>query len=282
MGVIYMLLASACFTTMAAMIKAIGPSVPIEQLVFIRCAMALPVLLLILFIKKQSFVANACKVMFFRSLLGMAAMYLFIYALTHMPLADCIFLGKTRPLIMAFLAPYVLKEKTPLVGWIAIIIGFSGVIMILKPAIAWPLAAWLAIAATALSAGSHLMVRRLNQTDDPLVITFYFTLFTALVTSVGAVPNTIYLAPDKWLLIAAVAFFASAGQLLMSIAYGHDKAPVIAAANYSSIILSLLYGYIFWEEIPEPLALVGGLVIVSSSLLLVIKRIKVKTSDICQ
>ncbi|MCK5226757.1 MAG: DMT family transporter [Desulfobulbaceae bacterium] len=274
MGVVLMLLASACFATMAAMIKAIGPSIPMSQLIFLRCLLSLPILFIVLVVGARPLLVRAKGVLVVRSILGMAAMWGYYYSLTHMPLAECVFIGKTQPLLLALLAPFVLGEKTPRIAWLAIMCGLAGVAIIMKPAMAWPAAAWFALGAAAAAAGAQLLVRRLNRTDHPLVIVFNFLLVTCLVSSVRAVPGFVPLATGQWLLIACVAVFATLGQTLMTYAYRLDKAPVIAAASYSSVILSVVYGYFFWGEVPHPLAWIGGALIIFGGMMLVMSRIR--------
>jgi len=117
-----------------------------------------------------------------------------------------------------------------------------------------------------------LLVRRLNKTDHPLVIVFNFTALTAMITAFKALPSFMPLDSKQWLLILGVAVFASLGQLFMTSAYGKDRAPVVAAASYSSVILSVVYGYLFWHEIPQPMAWVGGGLIILGGLLLLKSR----------
>lgn len=272
MGALYMLFSSISFTTMAAMIKTLGPDLPLVQLVFLRCLLAAPILFIFIKSNNRPLVVKARKLLILRSLLGMSAMYCFFYALTHMPLADCAFIGKTQPLLIALLAPFFLKEKTPAAAWLAIGTGLSGIALIFQPAMAWSSGAWSAMAAAGLSAGAHMAVRRLNRTDYPLVIVFNFTVLTGCATGLFALPGFTALTARQWLLISGVALFASLGQLFMTRAYRRDRAPAVAAINYVSVALAVIYGYIFWDETPNPMAWLGGGLIVTGGLLLIASR----------
>ena len=273
MGVILMLLASASFTTMAAILKAVGSDIPLVQLIFLRSVLSVPILFIILVVQGKPLVVKAKKVLVVRSCLGMVAMGCYFYALTHMPLAECILIGRTQPLILALLAPVIVKESVPRAAWVAIATGIAGTAIIMKPAMAWPLAAWVALAAAGAAALAQLLVRRLNRTDHPLAIVFNFLLMTAIVTSFGALPGFVAMSDVQWLLLGGVAIFATTGQILMTFAYRYDKAPAVASASYSSIILSVCYGYLFWGELPQPMAWLGGFLIVIGGTLLVKSRL---------
>ncbi len=205
----------------------------------------------------------------------MTAMTGFFYALLHMPLAECIFIGRSQPLILSLLAPVIIGERTPRAAWLAILAGLTGVALIMKPAMAWPLAAWVALGAATASAVAHLFVRRLNATDYPLVIVFNFTGLTALITALLVLPVFVPPSGRQWVFILGVAVFASLGQLLMTLAYQKDRAPVIAAASYASVVLSVVYGYFFWGETPHLLAWAGGALIVMGGLLLLKARLHI-------
>lgn len=272
-----MLLASASFATMAAMVKALGNEIPISQLIFLRCLLPLPFFLYVLRAKGQPLVVSAKCFLFLRTLFGASAMACFYYAITHMPLADCIFLGRTQPLLLALLAPFIVGEKTPKAAWFAIATGTIGTLFILGPAMAWLQAAWAALAGAFLAAFAHLMIRRLNRSEQPLTIVFNFFILTAFGAGIVSLTEKMgSLDGKQWLLIAGVAFFASLGQFLLTLAYRYDKAPAVAAASYSTIILSVGYGYFFWQEIPDQLAWIGALFIVSGGTYLAYSRLNSK------
>jgi len=274
MGIIFMLFASVCFATMSALIKAVGPGISPMELVFLRCLISIPLLFLFVRLRKKPLWVRAGHVMFFRTLFGMAAMTGSFYALTHMPLAECMFIGSSHPLILSLLAPFVIGERTPRSAWIAIFAGLTGVAVIMKPAMAWPTAAWVALGASAASAMAHLLVRRLNATDSPLVIVFNFTLLLAVLTSFPVLPT--FVMPDlrQWFFLSGAALFASLGQLLMTLAYQRDRAPAVASAGYLTVIVSVIYGYVFWGEVPHPLAWAGGGLIIAGGLWLIKDRLQ--------
>jgi drug/metabolite transporter (DMT)-like permease len=279
-GMIYMLLASTSFATMAAMVKAMGSGVPIAQLIFLRCFIPLPFFVVIILKKKKPLIVTAKKLLLARAFLGAAAMGCFYYALTHMPLADCIFLGKSQPLLLAVLAPFIVQEKATKETWIAIGSGLIGVLLIMKPAMAWQNAGLVALGGAFFAAFAHLMVRKLNRYDNPYTIVFNFFACTAVLTLVASMFTDIVM-PDssQWLLIGGIALFASLGQFLMTLAYRCEIAPVVAASSYASIVLSVVYGYLFWGEIPHRLALAGAACLLVGSGVLAKSRAGLKTKD---
>jgi drug/metabolite transporter (DMT)-like permease len=270
-----MFLASASFATMSAFIKGLGQELPLPELVFLRCLLAIPVLMLFVKFKQRPFLVKARKLIILRTLFGMSAMFCFFYALTHMPLAECIFLGRTQPLILALFAPFVIGEKAPAAAWVAICTGIGGVALIMLPGVSWSFTGWIAISGAAFAAMAHLMVRRLNATDFPLSIVFNFTVLTCLISGVWVLPR--FVMPDfiEWILLLCVALFASLGQLFMTLAYQHDRAPAVASASYASVLLAVIYGMVIWKEIPQQYTWIGGGLIIFGGLILLKSRLHV-------
>jgi len=270
-----MLLASACFATMSAFVKGVGQALPLPELVFLRCLLALPVLLLIVRFRRRPYVVQAKKLIIIRTVFGISAMSCFFYALTHMPLAESIFLGRSQPMLVALLAPFVTGERAPVAAWVAIGTGIGGVVLILQPSVSWTFAAWVAVAGAGASAMAHLMVRRLNATDAPLTIVLNFTFLTCIISGLWIAPRFEMPTGGQLQLLMGIALFASLGQLFMTLAYQRDRAPAVASASYTSVILALLYGYLFWGEVPNPLTWAGGGLIVTGGLLLLKSRLQI-------
>ncbi len=272
MSIILMLTASACFATMAAMIKGIGSSLPIPEIILFRSVLPLPFFLGTLAFRKKRLIVTAWKTLILRSLFGFLAMSGFYYALAHIPLAESVFLGRTQPLILALLAPWVIGEKPSHGVWAAIGAGLLGIVLIMEPSFGWTPAAWASIVGASASAMAHLLVRKLNRTDDPATIVTNFFVITALLSAAWTGPSFVMPEGNQWLLLLGVAVFSTFGQYLMTLAYRLDNAPVVAAASYASIMFSILYGYLFWQEIPPASAWAGGALIIAGSFILIRSR----------
>jgi drug/metabolite transporter (DMT)-like permease len=145
----------------------------------------------------------------------------------------------------------------------------------MQPGVTWSAGAWVAIGAALASALAHILVRRLNATDYPLVIVLNFTLLTCIVSGMAGIP--FFVMPDltQVVLLIFVALFASLGQLFMTQAYQQDQAPAIASASYTSVILAVVYGYFIWGEVPHPFTWLGGGLIVAGGILLVKARFRI-------
>ena len=89
-----------------------------------------------------------------------------------------------------------------------------------------------------------------------------------------SVPSFVRPQWQQWGMVGGIAFFASSGQYLMTLAYRCDKAPAIAASSYSSVVLSVIYGYLFWKEIPAPATWLGGACIVTGGFWLLYRRMR--------
>ncbi len=274
MAILLMFLSSACFVTMSAMVKALGPALPITEIMFLRSLIAVPVLLALLLYQGKPLVTRARGVLLTRSLFGITAMFSFYYALTHMQLTDVVFIGRCQPIILALLAPLLVHESSPRSAWVAIVLGLAGAALVMRPGVEWSFPALVAFGATACSAVAHLMVRRLGRTDDSLVIVFNFTLLLSLASGLACLASFIPPTPLQWLLLMAIACSASTGQFLLTRAYSLDRAPAVAAASYASVPLSALYGYLFWREIPPLSSWLGGMLIVSGGIYLVVERLQ--------
>jgi len=146
--------------------------------------------------------------------------------------------------------------------------------MIMKPQVGWTLASTAALTAAFLAALAHLMVRMLSQTEATPVIVFNFTFLLCLISGLATLSTFTLPSSHQWLLLFTVAAFASLGQYLLTKAYSLDQAPTVAAASYASVVLSIIYGYLFWNEMPSLSSILGALLIVSGGIYLMLSTFR--------
>jgi len=120
------------------------------------------------------------------------------------------------------------------------------------------------------------MVRRLSQTEATPVIVFNFTFLLCLISGLATLTTFRLPSYHQWLLLLAIAVFASLGQYLLTKAYSLDHAPSVAAASYASVVLSILYGYLFWNELPSLASVLGAFPIVCGGMYLMLTTLRLE------
>lgn len=273
-GVVLMFAASLLFSIMSALVKALGPAFPFPEAVMLRGGLGLLVLLPALRLRGVAFRPKNRKLLVTRGVLGSAAMLGYFFALQRGLFADIAVLSRLQPVLIAILSPLLIKERVPRVALVSLGLSVLGVLLVLRPSGrgAVELASLAALGAATLSALAHLSVRRLNVTDHPLVIVTVFSVITGTSGAVAGLGQHILPSHQQWLLVCGIALSATFAQLLMTTAYGRERAAVVAASGYMNIVYALVLGWIFWREWPSPVALGGAGLIIFAGMLLAVAR----------
>jgi drug/metabolite transporter (DMT)-like permease len=272
-GALLAALAAVMFACMGASIKAASAELPNEVVVFFRNLFGLAVLLPWLARSGTAVLATRrLHEHVLRTLTGLGAMYCFFYTIAHMHLAEAILLNFTAPLFVPFIALLWLGERLTREAVWAMIIGFAGVALILKPGMElFSPVALVGLASGALAAWAVVGVRRMSDTEPTTRIVFYYS---TIATGVSAVPLAwSWQAPEPrlWLLLLAAGLFATAGQLLMTRGYSLGPAARIGPFTYSSVAFAALLGWMLWGEVPDPLSL-GGVTLVCVAGIIALRR----------
>lgn len=269
-------------------VKWISGDYPVHEIVLIRSVLAiLPVLLIVRF-------EGGFKSLHTRHLRGhmvrsafMFLSYIFFYlALAVLPLAETVTLFFASPLFITILAVAFLHEKVDARGWLAVLAGFCGVVVMLKPGvrIIQP-AGVMAVTAAFFYAASAIMSRWLGKTETGVSLVFYPTImyigFSAIAgialnggsTADPVSSHLVFLfrawqmpSPGDFLLLIVIAIIAAAAFYCASQAYRLAPPSVLAPLEYIAVPLSAGWGYVIWRELPGPQALIGMLLIVGSGL----------------
>lgn len=269
---LWMLLACAMFAAMGACVKVAfdyGASLP--EIVLFRGIPSVLLLLVWARASRRSMRPVSWRLHIWRNVSGIASMWLGFYALAHLPLSTAISLNYTAPL---FIAGWMLgwggSQRDP-VRILAVLLGFLGVIGVLRPSIEhdhW-LAAILGLGAGALSAVAMMQIRGLGRVGEPEWRTVLFFSCGVCLSSLGgfALEGRAPLGIPAFLALVGLGLVGMFGQLAMTRAFGLGSTLLTAALQYATIIFAALLGIVFWDDHPDLIAWAGMALIIASGLL---------------
>lgn len=247
-----MLVAALGFAVMGVLVKVGSQKFSAAELVFYRSAFGLIAIWIYILFEKLPLRTSALNKHMSRSLVGFASLVLFFYAIAHLPLATAITLNYTSPLFLAVFMPFLLHEKAKPALIAALVIGFIGISLLLKPT--FDKANWFAGLMGLLSgigaAIAYVHVRQLGQLQEPDWRTvFYFTLVSSLGAGIWMLFDTFHHLQwsDLWIL-GGLGLSATIGQLAMTRAYRTGSTLVVASLAYVTVLLASMFGIALWGE----------------------------------
>ena len=281
-GITLKIVSVAVFVGMQTCIKAAG-GVPAGQIVFFRSFFAIFPIIAFLAFKGELATAFTTKRPFnhiARGLVGVGAMGLGFFALTRLPLPEAITLNYAQPLLVVVFSSVFLGETIRVYRWSAVVVGLAGVLVI-----SWPeltllnsdqglddqevLGVLAALIAAAISAVAMLLVRNLVQTEKTATIVLWFSS-TASVLSLFTLPfGWQALTPLQAALLVFAGFCGGLGQILMTAAYRHAEASVVAPFEYTSMILGVVVGYFVFGDVTSLNTLIGGVIVVAAGIFII-------------
>ena len=258
------------FSLMDANVKWLGADYPTTQIMFFRCAVALVPVAVIVYLRGGWGILRTAhkRLHLLRSLLGVGAMGFAFYAFSLMPLAEAVSIMHTAPLFMTVLSVLILREKVGARRWTAIAVGFAGMLLVVRPgADLFASGSFYMLIAALLIGCTTIIIRYLGRIDDPVCITFYFTLSGVAVSAAGILLQGWQAPPPRdFALLCLVGLLGGLAQYLMTLSYRHLAVAILAPLRYLTIVFGGVFGYLIWSELPDVYSLVGILVIVASGL----------------
>lgn len=269
LGALFLLSGEAFLAIMAALIKGLGGELPHETLLFARNIFGLMFLVPVLaHYGLADLKTGQLRWHVLRALSGVTAMYGFIYVIVHLPLAEAILVKLSTPLWLPLVALLWLGDRLRLANLLALVLGFVGVLFILRPGTdASEPAALVGVAAATMAAVAKVCIRRMSDTEPSHRIVFYFALFSALISAIPLGWGFQWPQGRQWLLLAAIGACGTLGQLLMTQAYRVAKPAQVGPYTYASVVYASTLGWMFWDEALSAGLLVGTLFIVAAGLI---------------
>jgi len=278
-AVILMLISSLAFAGSAAAVKLSG-DLPVFEKVFFRNILA--VLIAFIAIRRKGDRLWGEKknrlILLIRSLLGIAGMAMYFYAIQNLYLADSAILHKLFPFFVTIFAAIFLKEKLTKIQIPGMMIAFIASMLIIKPKFDYSVFPALAAFGTALlSGGTYTMVRYLRDKETPATIVFFFSFMSLVILSPLVLLDFQLPTIEQWIYLFMIGLFAAIGQFSLTYAYRYGKASEIAVYNYVNIIFAALLGFLIWQEVPDILSIIGGIVIIGISVIIFYYNLNHKT-----
>ncbi len=268
-----MLLSALISALNGAVAKLLSESMDPIEIVFYRNLLG--ILILIYSLKKfqVSFDASKVHLLILRGVFGALAMTLFFYTIATIPLGEAVVLNKTSPFFVTILAYYLMKEKINLSTFFALIVGFVGVIFIIKPfGIEISFEHILGLLSGFFSAAAYATIKKIKDIYDARVIMLSFMSMGILIPFIllcfdSSFIFKIYTEPFVWALIIFMAFISTASQWLLTRAYSLSKASIIGVVSYTNIPFAIGFGVMLGDSFPDIYTFLGILFIVLGGIL---------------
>lgn len=266
LGGSWMLLSGLLFVCVAILIRQLDPQIPAEQAAFIRYLFALILLTpSLLKIQLSSITQGTLGWYLVRGVFHAVAVILWFYAMAHIPIAEVSAIGYTTPIYTAIGGMLIFGEVFRWRRLAAVLIGFVGALVILRPGFETIAVGSIAqmIAAACFSV-SYLIAKRLTRTAGSLDITVMLTLACTLAMAPLALLNWHPPGLMDLLWLALIAVLATAGHYAVARAISLAPLTVIQPVNFIQLVWAVLFGYLLFDETPDSWVIVGAIMIVSA------------------
>jgi len=258
------LLSAGSFAVMAACVRMSSIELPQSEVVFFRNFIALLILLPLLH-GRSSLKTRQFKLHMLRACSGLAAMYLYFYAINHLHLSDALLLNYTSPIFIALFAVLWLKERWTMHRRLALALSVAGIALLFRPtAEMLSFAGLLGLASGALAGLALTTVKRLSATDDPVSIVVWFALISSIISGLPLLWSFQWPSTAAWGWLLAVGLLGSIGQLSLTAAYKRAPVTQVSPLGYSSLLFAGLIGFAVWDEMPSLIGFIGMLCIVAA------------------
>lgn len=212
-----------------------------------------------------------------RAALLFGATFLFFNALKHLPIADALAIFFVNPLVIVVLSALLLGERVGPRRWAAVAVGFVGTLIIIRPGMVAINPGTLYALGAGVSLGSYfVMTRHIAGAADAMVLTFQTSAIGAALMTLGL--PFVWQAPDplQWLMLAGLGVIATLGHVLITKAYEHGEASLLAPLAFTEIIMATLVGWWFFGDLPDRWTLLGVAILIASAIYISVRERRAK------
>jgi drug/metabolite transporter (DMT)-like permease len=268
-AILLMIASMAGFSAMMAIIRELSASMHPTQMVLLRNILSLFITLLwCIYLQGRIPVFKTSRMgnHFWRATVGIISMELWFYSITVMPITLATALSFTTPIFSTIIAIIFLRERAGLHRWGAIIAGFLGVLIILRPDVhGISSSALIVLIASFMMGVSGVLVKTLTRTETPETIVFYMTLFMIPWSLFPALMYWQDISAYQWWLVFWIAFFSTLSHLTMTRAFKRADLVTLMPFDFTRLIFVSILAFIFFGETLDAKTVLGSLVIVAAT-----------------
>ena len=263
------------FAIAATIIKYLGKNIHTAEILFLRnffifigCCVWLIWTKKTFILRTEKIYLHICRSVF--GILGMGGMFV---AYIYLPMANAAILLFTAPIFIAILSLFFTKDKVEWGKWIAIFLGFLGVIIVNNPSdLSFGIGEIAAIIGAFFQACAMLTLRKLGQTQSNMTILFYFHFFASIISGGACLYFPFKFDLSIFILMIGVAFLGFSAQLMLTISHRKAPAALLAPFTYTNLIWTSLIGFFLYHEIPSERLWIGGSIIILAGLFLIFSQ----------
>ena len=212
---------------------------------------------------------NRVGLHFLRCIAGLIALVAIFIALRELPLATVVSISFATPIFTTIFSIFLLKEKVGIFRWLAVLIGFVGILVIVEPGTSelniyylFPIIFCLGLSYVAIT------IRQLSTTEPVWLISFYFSLSITLLSFLSIPQGWVMPSLNHLLLLSLIGIFGGVANLWLSQAYKHSEVSLVTPLKYLALVFAIIFGYVIWDEIPTIKTLIGAFLVIISTLII--------------
>ncbi len=270
LGFFYMFISVCAFSLMDVIVKW-SDDYPVGQVLFFRgfCGI-IPILFLIPKDRYLDFYKTSRPFLHFkRCLAGLIALVSIFVALRNLPLATVVSISFAAPIFITIFSIFLLKEKVGIYRWLAVLVGFVGIIFITEPGFnslniyyIYPLIFCLGLSYVAIA------IRKLSSTEPAWLISFFFSFSIMLLSFLSFYQGWILPSLIDLFLLSMVGILGGLANLWLSQSYKYSEVSLVSPLKYLGLVFAIIFGYFIWKEIPTSKTLLGALLVIISSIII--------------
>jgi drug/metabolite transporter (DMT)-like permease len=275
LGFLYMFMSVCAFSFMDLIVKW-SEHYPLGQVLFFRGFFGVVIYFFIMPRDriKNFYVTKRAGLHFLRSLFGLIALIAIFIALRNLPLATVVSISFAAPIFTTIFSIFFLSEKVGFYRWLAVLIGFVGIIVITEPGYGdfniyyiYPIIFCLGLSYVAIA------IRQLSTTEPVWLIALNFSIIITLASLFSIPFGWVMPSVQDLVLLCMIGFLGGFANLWLSQSFKLSEVSLVSPLKYLALVFGIIFGYLVWDEIPTTKTILGALLVVTSSLIILKREI---------